>query len=155
MSKVKEELADITNPLRKTGGLGEAVEGMDVFIGLSRPKLLTPEMVKRMAKDPIIFAMSNPEPEIMPNLAKKARAAIVATGRSDFPNQVNNVLAFPGLFRGVFDAGIKKITDEIKIVAAETIANHLTNPTADEIIPNALDRDVGKKVAKAIIQLKG
>ncbi len=160
MNAIKEGLADITNtqclldknnPGCRKGGLGEIIEGADVFIGVSQPRLLTPEMVKRMAKDPIVFAMANPEPEILPDLAKKAGAKIVATGRSDYPNQVNNVLAFPGLFRGVLDAGIRKITDEIKIAAAEAIAHAVSHPTCDKIIPDALDRNVAKAVAKAII----
>ena len=160
LNHTKKDLADITNvachigldhPECKTGGLTEIVEGIDVFIGVSKAKLLTPEMVKSMAKDPIIFAMANPEPEIMPDLAKEAGAAVVATGRSDFPNQVNNVLAFPGIFRGVFDANIKKITDEIKILAAEAIANYVKNPTPDKIIPNPLEREVAQEIAKAII----
>ena len=106
-----------------------------------------------MAKDPIIFAMANPEPEIMPDLAKEAGAVIVATGRSDFPNQINNVLGFPGIFRGVLDAKIRIIDDKIKIVAAEAIANYLNNPTVDQIIPSPLDRGVTKKVAEAIKNL--
>ena len=155
LNGVKEELAEIINTLEsKKGGLAEAVEGADVFIGLSKPRLLTPDMVKTMANDPIIFAMANPEPEIMPELAKKAGAKIVATGRSDFPNQVNNALAFPGVFRGVLDAGIKKITDEIKIAAAEAIANYLTNPTMGCIMPSTLNKDVAKKVANAISKIK-
>lgn len=163
LGKVKDGLARITNtachlgvdhPDCKTGGLEKAVKNMDVFIGLSKPKLLTPKMIKSMAKDPIIFAMANPEPEIHPDDAKKAGAAIVATGRSDFPNQVNNVLAFPGVFRGVFDAGIKKITNDVKIVAAEAIANYVKKPTAEKFMPDPLDKGVGKKVAEAIINLK-
>lgn len=163
LNPVKEQLADITNvacklgedhPDCKTGGLAELMRGTDVFIGVSKPKLVTKEMVKSMAKDPIVFAMSNPEPEIMPDLAKEAGAAIVATGRSDFPNQINNVLAFPGLFRGVLDAGIKRFTDEIKILTAETIANYVENPTVDQIVPTALDKGVGKAIAEAVVGLK-
>lgn len=159
LNEVKEALADITNvacsldpnhPDCKKGGLAEIMQGADVFIGVSQPKLVTPDMVTAMAKDPIIFAMSNPEPEIMPDLAKQAGAAIVATGRSDFPNQVNNVLAFPGIFRGVLYAGIRRITDDIKILAAETIANYVKEPTPDNIIPKALDKGVAQAVADAI-----
>ena len=111
-------------------------------------------MVKTMAEDPIIFAMANPEPEIMPELAKQAGARMVATGRSDYANQVNNVLAFPGLFRGVLDAGIRKITDEIKIIAAETIAAYVQNPIPEKFMPDTLDRNVAKKVAEAVFRFK-
>jgi malate dehydrogenase (oxaloacetate-decarboxylating) len=163
LNAIKEGLADITNtqclldknsPGCRKGGLAESVEGADVFIGVSKPRLLTAEMVKRMAKDPIIFAMANPEPEILPDVAKAAGAKIVATGRSDYPNQVNNVLAFPGIFRGVLDAGIRTITDEIRILAAETIARSVHHPTFDKIIPDALDKKVAKAVAKAILNQK-
>lgn len=163
LNGVKKELAEITNtachlgtdnPECKTGGLSQIIEGADVFIGVSKPKTLTKEMIKKMAKDPIVFAMANPEPEIHPEDAKKAGAAIVATGRSDFPNQINNVLAFPGIFRGVFDAGIKKITDEIKIAAAEAIADYVENPTTEQFMPNPLDKEVSKRVAEAIGKLK-
>ncbi|PIZ72699.1 NAD-dependent malic enzyme [Candidatus Peregrinibacteria bacterium CG_4_10_14_0_2_um_filter_43_11] len=159
LNPIKEKLAKITNvacklgtehPDCKTGGLSELMEGADVFIGVSQPKLVTSEMIKSMAKDPIVFAMANPEPEIMPDVAKKAGATIVATGRSDFPNQINNVLAFPGLFRGVLDARIKRFTDEIKILAAEAIAGYVKKPTADEIIPSTLDRGVAKALAETI-----
>lgn len=154
LNRIKEELAEITNADKKTGSLNDVIDRADVFIGVSRPKLLTKEMVQKMAKDPIIFAMSNPEPEIMPDLAKEAGAAIVATGRSDFPNQINNVLAFPGVFRGVFDSGIKKITDEVKIAAAEAIAQSVKNPIFEQFMPDPLDKEVGKAVAKAITDLK-
>lgn len=154
LNPIKEELANITNATHNKGSLEDAIKGADVFIGVSQPKVLTPKMVKAMAKGPIIFAMANPEPEIMPDLAKKAGAALVATGRSDFPNQINNVLAFPGLFRGVFDAGIKHITDEIKIAAAEAIANFVENPTPEKFMPDPLDKAVNKAVANAIIALK-
>ncbi len=162
MNSIKESLADITNtqcllgkdsPGCKKGGLDEIIDGADVFIGVSRPKLLTPAMVGRMAKDPILFAMANPEPEILPDLAQSAGAKIVATGRSDYPNQVNNVLAFPGLFRGVLDAGIRKITDEIKIAAAEAIASYLKKPSFGEILPSPLDKKVAKRVAEAVMRL--
>jgi len=154
LNSSKKELADIVNKIEVIkGGLAEAVEGADMFIGLSKPRLLTQEMVKSMAKDPIIFAMANPEPEIMPDLAKKAGARIVATGRSDYPNQVNNALAFPGVFRGVLDAGIRKITDEIKILAAETIAGLVENPTPEKFMPDPLDKNVAKKVAEAIVKM--
>ena len=159
LNNVKENLAEITNVAChmgldhsncKTGGLAEIMVGADVFIGVSKANLVTSEMVKSMAKDPIIFAMANPEPEILPSLAKEAGAAIVATGRSDFPNQVNNVLGFPGIFRGVLDAGIRIIDDKIKIASAKAIANYIQNPTVDEIIPSPLDKGVAKAVADAI-----
>ncbi len=150
LNPVKEELAIITNTAGVQGGLAEIMVGADVFIGVSKAKLLTQEMVKTMAKNSIIFAMANPEPEIMPDLAKTAGAAIVATGRSDFPNQVNNVLGFPGIFRGVLDSKKKIIDDKIKIVAAEAIANCIKNPTREVIIPSPLDRGVAVAVADAI-----
>jgi len=159
LNEIKESLAEITNtachlgcdhPDCRTGGLSEAIKGADVFIGVSKAGLLTEAMVKMMAKDAIIFAMANPEPEIMPDLAKKAGAKIVATGRSDFPNQINNVLGFPGIFRGVLDARIKVIDDKIKIASAEAIANYIKNPDLDHIIPSPLDKGVAKAVAEAI-----
>lgn len=162
LNEVKEYLADITNtachlgadnPECKTGGLAEIMEGADVFIGVSKAGVVTEDMVRSMANDPIVFAMANPEPEIMPDLAKKAGAAIVATGRSDFPNQINNVLGFPGIFRGVLDARIRIIDDKIKITAAETIASYVKEPTVDQIIPSALDTGVATAVAEAIKKL--
>ncbi len=134
----------------KSGTLDDAITGADIFIGVSKPALLTPEMVKKMAKDPIIFALANPTPEIMPDLAREAGAAIVATGRSDFPNQVNNAIAFPGIFRGALDNGVKKITDAHKIAAAEAIASLVENPTADEIMPSPFDERIVPTVANTI-----
>ncbi len=154
LNEVKKELAKITNTQCIKGGLEDIINGVDVFIGVSKPNLLTSKMIKSMAKKPIIFAMANPEPEIMPNIAKKAGVAIIATGRSDFPNQINNVLGFPGIFRGVLDAGIRIIDDKIKIAAAEAIAKCVVNPSSDVIIPSALDKKVAKKVALAIKKLK-
>lgn len=163
LNAIKEGLADITNtacllgmddPRCKQGSLNDIIEGADVFIGVSKPGLLTAEMVGRMAKDSIVFAMANPEPEILPETALKAGAKIVATGRSDYPNQVNNVLAFPGLFRGVLDAGIRTITDEIKIAVAEAIATYLKKPKIDQILPSPLDKKVAKAVAKAVLKFK-
>jgi malate dehydrogenase (oxaloacetate-decarboxylating) len=133
------------------GGLTQALAGSDVFIGVSKGNILTAEMVKKMDKDPIIFAMANPEPEIMPDIAKKAGAAIVATGRSDFPNQVNNALAFPGVFRGALDNKVKAITDDHKIAAAEVIAGLVANPTPDEIIPSIFDERLVPAIAKVIV----
>jgi len=153
LNPVKEELAQITNANQIQGGLADAMQGADVFLGVSLAKLVTQDMVRSMAKDPIIFAMANPEPEIMPDLALEAGAAIVATGRSDFPNQVNNVLGFPGIFRGVLDAGIRIIDNKVKVTAAEAIANYLEHPTRDAIIPSALDKKVAEAVAQAIKNL--
>ena len=134
----------------RSGSLEDAVSGADIFIGVSKPGLLTPEMVQSMAPQPIIFALSNPIPEIMPDVAKEAGAAVVATGRSDFPNQVNNAIAFPGIFRGALDNGVKQITDEHKIAAAETIASLVENPTADEIIPSVFDDRLVPRIADVI-----
>ena len=128
------------------GDLPTAIKGMDVFIGVSKANLVTEEMVKSMAPKPIIFAMANPTPEIMPDLAKKAGAAVVATGRSDFPNQLNNVLAFPGIFRGALDTG-KPITDKIKLKAAHALADLVKKPTATKIIPDPFDKRVAKAVS--------
>ena len=147
-------MAKITNKQMRKGSLEEVIKGADVFIGVSAPGCVTPEMVKSMAKDPIIFAMANPTPEIMPDLAKQAGAAVVGTGRSDFPNQINNVLVFPGIFRGALDCRAKDINDEMKIAAAKAIADYIPENelTADNIIPSALDKNVSAAVAKAVIQ---
>ena len=134
----------------RSGSLKDAIRGADIFIGVSKPGLLTPEMVQSMAPQPIIFALSNPTPEIMPDVAREAGAAVVATGRSDFPNQVNNAIAFPGIFRGALDNGVKQITDEHKIAAAETIASLVENPTADEIIPSVFDDRLVSRIADVI-----
>ena len=134
----------------RSGSLEDAISGADIFIGVSKPGLLTPEMVQSMAPQPIIFALSNPIPEIMPDVAKEAGAAVVATGRSDFPNQVNNAIAFPGIFRGALDNGVKQITDDHKIAAAETIASLVENPTADEIIPSVFDDRLVPRIADVI-----
>lgn len=134
-----------------TGSLDDAISGADIFIGVSKPGLLTTTMVQKMAADPIIFALSNPTPEIMPDEARAAGAAVVATGRSDFPNQVNNAIAFPGIFRGALDNGIKKITDEHKIAAAEAIASLVDNPNTDEIIPSVFDERLVPAIAKVIV----
>ena len=134
----------------QSGSLQDALSGSDIFIGVSRAGLLTSELVKTMAKDPIIFALANPTPEIMPDEAKSAGAAIIATGRSDFANQINNSLAFPGIFRGALDNGVKKITDQHKLAAAEAIAALIENPSASEIIPSPFDKRVVKTVANVI-----
>lgn len=134
-----------------SGTLAHALADADIFIGVSKPDLLTAEMVKKMNPDPIIFALSNPAPEIMPDIAHQAGAAVVATGRSDFPNQVNNAVAFPGIFRGALDNGVRKITDEHKIAAAEAIASLIETPTAEEVIPSVFDTRLVPAIAKVII----
>ena len=133
-----------------SGSLDDAISGADVFIGVSKPGLLTQEMVRKMNQKAIIFALSNPTPEIMPDEAKQAGAAVIATGRSDFPNQVNNAIAFPGIFRGALDNGIEQITDDHKINAAKVIARLVENPTADEIIPSVFDERLVPEIAKII-----
>jgi malate dehydrogenase (oxaloacetate-decarboxylating) len=146
----KERLLEFTNGRNEQGSLEEVIKGADVFIGVSQPKLLTHAMVQSMAKDPVIFAMANPEPEIYPTDAKAAGAAVVATGRSDFPNQVNNALAFPGIFRGALDNKVHDITDAHKLKAAETIASLVKSPTADEIIPDIRTEGLVAAVAAVI-----
>lgn len=150
--KYKKELASITNPENFTGTMAEALKGADAFIGVSAPKILTCGMVRTMAKNPVIFALANPVPEITPEEAKKAGAKIIGTGRSDYPNQINNLLVFPGLFRGILDAKIKNITDKTKIAAAYAIADLVPKNKLKPayIIPDALDKRVAKAVAKAI-----
>ena len=152
LNSEKEEMAKITNRLMRKGTLADVLAGADVFIGVSAPGTVTPEMVKSMAKDPILFPMANPTPEIMPDLAKEAGAAVVGTGRSDFPNQINNVLAFPGIFRGALDVRASDINDEMKIAAAYAIADFVKPEelTPEYIIPSALDRNVAKAVASAV-----
>lgn len=145
----KQTLAEF-NKEQQDGSLADAVRGADIFLGVSQPGLLKPEMVQSMAKDPIIFAMANPVPEIMPDEAKAAGAAVVATGRSDFPNQVNNSLAFPGIFRGALDHDVKAITDQHKIAAAEAIAALVAEPSSDKIIPGPFDTGVVDAVANVI-----
>lgn len=149
LTKEKTDLAVLTNNLEK-GSMGEVIKNADVFIGVSAPGVLCEDMVKTMNKDAIVFAMANPIPEIDPALAKKAGAAVVATGRSDFPNQINNVLAFPGIFRGAIDARAKNITDKMLIASALALANYVANPTVDNIIPCALDKGVVQVVAEAV-----
>lgn len=146
----KKSLLKFTNKKHVSGSLADALVGADIFIGVSAPGVLTGHMIKTMNKDSIIFAMANPLPEIMPDIAQKAGAAVVATGRSDFPNQVNNALAFPGVFRGALDNKVKKITDEHKIAAAEAIASLVKNPSFDNIIPPVLDKRVVPAVARVI-----
>ena len=152
MNPVKEEMAKITNPAKRAGVLGEVIRGADAFIGVSAPGVLTGEMVKSMASDAIVFACANPTPEIMPDEAKAAGARVVATGRSDFPNQINNVLAFPGVFRGAFDVRASDINEEMKIAAAHALADLVPAEElgADYIIPKAFDPRVAKAVAAAV-----
>ncbi len=150
LNREKKKLLEYTNHNNLSGSLTNALTNADIFIGVSAPGLLSERMVKTMAKDPIIFAMANPVPEIMPDQAKKAGVAIMATGRSDFPNQVNNALAFPGIFRGALDNKVSQITNEHKIAAAETIAKLVENPTADCIIPSVLDGRLVPVISKVI-----
>lgn len=149
-NQTKLKLAKITNRSASMGSLSDAMQEADVFIGVSKGNLVQPEMVKSMNARPVILAMANPTPEIMPDVAKEAGAFIVGTGRSDFPNQVNNVLAFPGIFRGAIDARAKRITRKMKIEAAYALAGCVENPTVDEILPSPLDKSVAKKIAKAV-----
>lgn len=148
----QEEMARITNRGGMCGSLKEAMKGADVFVGVSRPGLVTEEMIKTMADRPIVFAMANPVPEIMPDLAKKAGAAVVGTGRSDFPNQVNNVIAFPGIFRGALDCRAKKITEEMKKAAALAIADVIPKEelSADYVLPDGFNPLVVERVAEAV-----
>ncbi len=149
---IKEEMAEVTNLGMEKGALADVIRGADVFIGVSAPGTLTAEMVKTMAKDPIVFACANPTPEIMPEDAKAGGAAVIATGRSDFPNQINNVLAFPGIFRGTFDVRASDINEEMKMAAAMALAGLVSDDelTADYIIPKAFDPRVGAAVAAAV-----
>lgn len=133
------------------GSLADALRDADVFIGVSQPDLLTPELIGKMAHDPIVFAMANPKPEIMPDVARQAGVAVMATGRSDFPNQVNNAIAFPGIFRGALDNKVRMITDDHKIAAAEVIAGLVENPTPDEIIPSVFDERLVPAIAAVIV----
>ena len=154
MNPIKEEMAKITNREKKQGTLSDAVRGADVFIGVSAPGVLTGDMVRTMAKDPIIFACANPTPEIFPEEAKEAGARVIATGRSDYPNQINNVLAFPGIFRGTFDVRASDINDEMKIAASKALASLISDEELSEeyIIPKAFDPRVGKAVAAAVAE---
>ena len=151
---IKEEMSHITNPAGLRGSLSDVINGADVFIGVSAPGLLTGSMVRSMAKDPIIFACANPTPEIFPEEAKAAGAAVVCTGRSDYPNQINNVLAFPGIFRGAFDVRASDINEEMKMAAAAALAGLVSDEelSADYVIPRAFDPRVGKTVAAAVAE---
>lgn len=152
MNPAQAEMAEITNKDRQTGSLAEIMKGKDVFVGVSAPNIVTAEMVASMATDPIVFAMANPTPEIMPEEAAKGGVRVMATGRSDYPNQINNVLVFPGIFRGALDAKATGITEEMKMAAAKAIASIVTDDELKEdyIIPGAFDERVAKVVAKAV-----
>jgi malate dehydrogenase (oxaloacetate-decarboxylating) len=152
MSPIKKWFAEISNPERLKGGPNEVLEGADLFIGLSGPGLVEAESLGKMAKDPIVFAMANPTPEVMPEDAEPY-VRIMATGRSDYPNQINNVLCFPGIFRGALDAGAPSITEEMKLAAAKGIAAVVTEDDLNEdyIIPSVFNRDVAPEVAKAVV----
>ncbi|MCI9354920.1 MAG: NAD-dependent malic enzyme [Firmicutes bacterium] len=151
-NKAFTELSQITNPYCKKGSLAEIIKGADVFIGVSAPKLLTAEMIATMAKDPIVFAMANPVPEILPDEAKAAGARVACSGRSDYPNQINNVLAFPGIFRGALDVRAKDINEEMKLAAAYAIADLVTKEELNEeyVIPSPFDKRVVSAIAKAV-----
>lgn len=154
LKPAKQDIADFTNKNHLRGSLEDAMKGADIFIGVSAPGVVTEDMIKSMAKDPIVLAMANPVPEIMPDLAKAAGAAVVGTGRSDFPNQINNVLAFPGIFRGALDVRASDINEEMKIAAAKALASLVSDEelSADYIIPKPFDPRVGKTVAAAVAQ---
>ncbi|GIW43470.1 MAG: malate dehydrogenase [Candidatus Binatia bacterium] len=152
LNPYKQELLEWTNRSDRSGGLADALKGADVFIGLSQAGLVSPEMVQSMNKDPIIFAMANPVPEIMPDVARAAGAVVVGTGRSDFPNQINNVLAFPGVFRGALDAKAKVINEEMKVAAAQALAAIVLEPTPERILPDPLDKSVAFRVGEAVAE---
>ena len=154
MNPVKDEMAKVTNLAKISGSLVDMLVGADVFIGVSAPGAVTTEMVKTMNKDAVVFACANPTPEIFPDDAKAGGAKVVSTGRSDFPNQINNVLAFPGIFRGAFDVRAKEINDEMKLAASEALANLITDEelSPEYIIPKAFDKRVGPAVAKAVAE---
>lgn len=154
LNAIKEEMAKITNQDKVAGSLADVIKGADIFVGVSGPGVLTGEMVKTMAKDAIVFACANPTPEIMPEEAKAAGARVVGSGRSDYPNQVNNVMAFPGIFRGAFDVRASEINDAMKIAAAKAIAGIISDEelSEDYVMPNALDPRIGAAVAKAVAQ---
>ena len=154
MNPAQKAMAEVTNKSKQTGPLAEIIKDKDVFIGVSAPNLVTAEMVKTMAEEPIIFAMANPTPEIMPDVAKEGGAKVVATGRSDFPNQINNVLAFPGIFRGALDVRATDINEEMKVAAAKAIASLISDEelNPEYVIPSPFDERVGKTVAKEVAQ---
>ena len=150
LNPYKRQMAETTNRRGRKGSLADALRGADVFIGLSQPNIVDEDMVRSMNRDPIIFAMANPVPEIMPHLARAAGAVVVATGRSDFLNQINNVLAFPGVFRGALDAGAKLINEEMKVAAAQTLASIVIEPVPERILPDPFDKTVGIRIGEAV-----
>jgi malate dehydrogenase (oxaloacetate-decarboxylating) len=150
LNPTKQELVRLTNLSGQTGSLADALIGADIFIGVSKGGVLSVEMVKTMSSQPIIFALANPVPEIMPDIAKNAGAFVVATGRSDFPNQINNVLAFPGIFRGALDNGVRQITDLMLISAAEALASCVVSPSVDKVLPGPFEPEISSSVARAI-----
>lgn len=150
LSAKKQELAQTTNPNQESGELRDVLAGADIFIGVSAPDMLNADMVKSMAPASIIFALANPVPEIMPDIARAAGAAVVATGRSDFPNQVNNVLAFPGIFRGALDNGVQQLTDDMFVAAAHALADLVPNPTVEKILPSIFEEGVSRVIASVI-----
>lgn len=150
LNPYKHELAERTNRHHRKGGLADALKGADIFVGLSQPDLVTAEMVQSMRPHPIVLAMANPDPEIMPDVAMSAGAAVVGTGRSDFPNQINNVLAFPGVFRGALDAKARIINDEMKLAAAQALAAYVIEPTPERILPDPLDKKVAHHIGEAV-----
>ena len=154
LNSAQAEMAKLTNREHKRGTLADALQGADVFFGVSAPNVLTPEMIKTMASDPIVFAMANPTPEIMPDAAKAAGAKVVGTGRSDFPNQINNVMAFPGIFRGALDCRASCINEEMKVATSYALASLVREDELNEeyILPNALDKRISKVVAEAVIK---
>lgn len=154
LNQMQQSMTEVTNPEQKTGSLADAMKGADIFIGVSAPGIVTEDMVRSMRQDAIVFAMANPVPEIMPDKAKAAGARIVGTGRSDFPNQVNNVLVFPGMFRGAFDVRAKEINEEVKLAAANALAELVAAEELNDdfILPKAFDGRVGKAVAAAVAQ---
>ena len=149
---MQKQMTEITNPSGQTGTLSDALRGADIFVGVSAPNIVTPEMVSSMNTDAIPFAMANPTPEIMPDLAKAAGARVVGTGRSDFPNQVNNVIAFPGIFKGALEARATQITEEMKLAAAEALASLVSDEELSEdfIMPEAFDPRVAQVVSEAV-----
>ncbi|MEK7155613.1 MAG: malic enzyme-like NAD(P)-binding protein, partial [Patescibacteria group bacterium] len=150
LTRHKTELAGFTNPDDRQGGLQVALKGADVLIGVSGPGLARADDIRLMAAGAVVFALANPTPEIMPDEAKKGGAVVIATGRSDFPNQVNNSLAFPGIFRGALDNKVRKITDDMKLKAAKALAGLVKKPTAEKILPDMFDKRVAPAVAKVI-----
>ena len=151
LNPIKRKLLEITNKNNMQGSMENALVGSDVFIGVSKGGILSADMIGTMNSSPIIFAMANPIPEIMPDEAKKGGAAVIGTGRSDFPNQINNVLVFPGIFRGLLDSGAAKVTNEIKINAAKALADYVENPTAENILPDPLDKKVAAIIAESVL----